>query len=355
MRKKLLVCVLLSLLLLSFAACSQSSQQAPAQTGDAVGEQPAETVNPAIDGYPKKNIELICPSAAGTGFDALSRKLAEVLPKYLPDEVTIFVSNLNSGGGSEGWTKAYGADADGYTLLLYGIPDSLIAQELYERPYDIKEMTPLAGLTYEPTTCLAYIDSDVNTLDELMEKAKTKPVVYGTSGAGGSTHLEALVTTTVLDIPARFVHFSAVPEIITSFERGETEFLSISLPTSLMWISEEKAKPLVVFAKERQKELPDVPTIYEVEGVTQEQADKLSDIQQYRRAVWAPPGMDPELQALLTDAIQKSVTDPDFAAWSEEVGRPITFVPGTEFGTFVESMYDNHSAMMDVYRDAIVN
>jgi len=304
----------------------------------------------AIEDYPNKNIEIVCPSGAGTGFDALSRKLAAVLPDYLPKKVNIYVSNLKAGGGAEGWTKAYNAVPDGYTLLLYGIPDSLIAQKLYDRPYDIREMTPIAGLTYEPTTTLAFAESEVNTLTELMNKADEKPVVYGTSGAGGSTHIEALVTTTILEIPARFVHFSKVPEVVTSFEREETEFLNISLPSALMWIREEKAKPLVIYAKERQKEAPNVPTIYEVEGVSQEQADKLASIQQYRRALWGPPGMDSELRNIITSAIEKAVASPEFQQWSEEVGRPITFVPGPEFKKYLDIMFDNQLVVSKSYK-----
>ena len=307
----------------------------------------------APKGYPNKNIELICPSGAGTGFDALARKLAAILPDYLPNKITVFVSNLQAGGGAEGWTKAYNAEPDGYTLLLYGIPDSLIAQNLYERPYDIQKMTPLAGLTYEPTTTLASIKSEVNSLKELREKAKNNPVAFGTSGAGSSTHIESLVTTSVLNIPVRYVHYANVPEIITGFERKEIEFLNISLPSALMWIKEEKVKPLVIYAKKRQAELPNVPTIYEIEGVTSEQADKLSDVQQYRRAVWGPPGMDPELTNLLTNAIKEVTTSQEIQKWSDEVGRPITFVPGTEFGQYLDIMYNSHSEMMDTYRAAI--
>ena len=333
---KKIICVIAVLMLLSGVSMSVLGAQSP-QSSD----------------YPNKNIELICPSGAGTGFDALARKLAATLPDYLPNKVNVFVSNLQAGGGAEGWTRAYYAEPDGYTLLLYGIPDSLIAQELYDRPYDIREMTPLAGLTYEPTTTLASIKSKVDTLEDLIEKAKNSPVVFGTSGAGSSTHIESLVTTTVLDIPVRYVHYANVPEVITGFERGETEFLNISLPTALMWIREEKVKPLVVYAQERQPELPDVPTIYEIEGVTREQADKLSGIQQYRRAVWGPPGMDPELRELLTNAIKEAVMSPEFQEWSEEVDRPITFVPGTEFNQYVDIMYNNHLEMMDIYRASI--
>ena len=320
----------------------------------ACDSHPASAASKYAD-YPAKNIELICPSAAGTGFDALARKVAEVLPKFLPKSVTVFVSNLNNGGGAEGWTKGYLAAPDGYTLLLYGVPDSLISQVLYERQYDVMKFTPLAGLTYEPSVFLAKADSAAKNFADVKKQAEQNPAVFGTSGAGGSTHLESLVTSTVLNIPARMVHFSSVPEVMTSFERKETEFISLTLPTSLSWIRSGSAKPIVVMAKERVKELPDIPTVYETEGITKEQADLLSNTLQYRRAIWAPPGMDDELSGILIKALEQAVNSPEFQEWSASVSRPITFIPGIQFNEVIMTLFNNHSDFIELYRKNIFN
>lgn len=355
---------MLSLIMLfSFAACgpdsndgkTPSSVTSSTPSGNNDSSEKNSTPSSAYASYPEKNIEIICASGAGTGFDAIAREIAAIMPKYLPNNITIYVNNLSSGSGAEGWTKAYNADPDGYTLLFYGVPDSLISQALYNRDYDVTEMTPLAGITYEPSVLLASPGSECNDVDDFLALAESGgDIVFGDTGAGGNTHLESLVLSATFGIESRNVHYASTPEVFTGFERNECEFISISLPTSISWIESNSAKALCIMSKERAAELPDVPTIYEMEGVTEEQANLLCNTLQYRRAIWAPPGMDTELRDILIDALEKTVQDEEYLAWAESVSRPVTFVSGDEFNDIIMELFNNHSSFMEIYEAALV-
>src|SRR5665647_2973445 len=99
--KKTLVSLLVIILDLSLAACTQPTVE------------PDQAV--ALD-YPTKPIEIIVPYGAGGGQDVFTRITAKYMLKYLPKDSSVVVNNVTGGGGVVGATAMADALNDGYKL-----------------------------------------------------------------------------------------------------------------------------------------------------------------------------------------------------------------------------------------------
>ena len=109
--KRLLVSLMATVMLFSLAACSGSSNQ-PASGGTPASTSPGGA---ELD-FPKQDITLIVPYAAGGTTDLLARALTTQLSDDLG--VNVIVQNVEGGGGTTGTSQAVNSKADGYTLAI---------------------------------------------------------------------------------------------------------------------------------------------------------------------------------------------------------------------------------------------
>src|SRR5204863_3924425 len=72
------------------------------------------------DRFPQRPIRLIVPFTAGGAYDVVARLIAEAMSKNLGGSVV--VENRPGAGGNIGAQAVAAAPADGYTLLLGGLP-----------------------------------------------------------------------------------------------------------------------------------------------------------------------------------------------------------------------------------------
>lgn len=354
-----LIMILLALLLLCLSACGQTQQpsaapqptdQQPATPQSSEPESPPPAENPWTKNYPNKTVTIIVPSAAGSGYDTMARKLAEVLPTYM-NNVTVYVENLSAGSGAEGWAKLSGATPDGYTLCFYGVANCWVTQKMYDLPYDIESLTPLCTVTNESGQLSVAPNSDIQTLDDFLAKYKDTGAVplFSTTSAGSATHTQALAVMSILGINPRFVHYGGTGEAVSGLTRKETEFFYIAYETALSYLESDMMRSMVILGSEHQEPTPDVPTIYEINGVTEEQAKKIELLTTSHRAMWAPPGMDQELRDMIVDILEQAFADPRYLEWAESIGRRINFVGGDEAGAIMQGSYEAQSEFIDLF------
>src|SRR4029079_6330167 len=83
------------------------------------------------------------------------------------------------------------SEPDGYTLLLGFDGTMVINPHVFAKiPFDtMKDFAPVTKLGDATFLLVAHPSAGVRTLSELIEKAKSKPFSYGTSGTGGTPHL----------------------------------------------------------------------------------------------------------------------------------------------------------------------
>ena len=123
--------------------------------------------------YPERPVRLIVPFPAGGSNDIVGRVVATGLGERLGKQV--IVDNRVGGNSIIGSEIAANAQPDGYTLLV--ISTSFTTNPIIHKlPYDpLKSFAWVAMLGVGPNVLVVNPSVPVNTVQELVELAKSKP------------------------------------------------------------------------------------------------------------------------------------------------------------------------------------
>jgi tripartite-type tricarboxylate transporter receptor subunit TctC len=242
--------------------------------------------------YPAHPIKVIVPFAPGGPTDIMARIVATRLGEALNG--TFVVENRPGGGGNIGIGVAAHAEPDGYTLLItssaYVVNPGLYAKIPYD-PY--KDFAPIAELGTSPNVILADPKLGINSIADLVARAKANPneLNYASPGIGTTPHLSGELLKIDAQINITHVPFSGAGPAIQAILSGTTQIAFAALPPAHPHIESGALKALAVTGAHRWFDLPDVPTMVEL-GYR----DFISDTFQ---GFLAPANTSPEIVKLL--------------------------------------------------------
>ncbi len=221
---------------------------------------------PATAGsYPDRAIKIIVPFAPAGPTDIIARVLALHLGQAIGS--TAVVENRPGAGGNIGIGIAAHAEADGYTLLVtssaYVVNPGLYAKIPYD-PY--KDFAPIAELGTSPNVMLVSPDLGVNSVADLVSRAKANPneLNYASPGIGTTPHLSGELFKIVGGVNLTHVPFSGAGPAIQAILAGTTQVAFAALPPAQPHIKSGALKALAVTGAHRWSDLPDVPTMVEL-------------------------------------------------------------------------------------------
>ena len=141
------------------------------------------------DNYPSHPIRLIAPFSPGGGVDIVARALAQKLTEKWGQQVV--VDNRTGATGIIGTEIAAHAPPDGYTLLLGNAATHAVNVSLFKKlPYDaVKDFAPITLIGRVPEMLVVHPALPATTVKELIGLARTKPLTFGSAGAGSPPHL----------------------------------------------------------------------------------------------------------------------------------------------------------------------
>lgn len=303
------LCLILALVMVfgMLAGCGNSNKEPDTKPSTAPSTDPAtEPSAPALgakpDNYPTKPIQIIVPYAAGGAADIVARAIASVLPDYL-DGATVTVTNVTGGNGVVGVTQMMTEKNDGYSISIYASPVFEITPFMNDVTYTMDDFTMLGTVVQRPNVLVVHSDSPWQTLEEFVEHAKANPgTTYG-DPAAGSAHLgfEALIQAAGLT-DMKFVPYSGgTGEAITALLGKHVDAVMALPADTFEYIRSGDMRALCIQGEERIAILPDVPTAKEsgydvVVGLT--------------NGFIAPAGLDEEIAAYLSKALEQAVNDP---------------------------------------------
>jgi tripartite-type tricarboxylate transporter receptor subunit TctC len=216
-------------------------------------------------GYPDRPVKIIVPFAPAGPTDIMAR----ILATHLGDAIggTVIVENKPGAGGNIGIGTAAHAEPDGYTLLVtssaYVVNPGLYAKIPYD-PY--KDFAPIAELGTSPNVFVANPKLGVNSMAELIARAKADPneLNYSSPGVGTTPHLSAELLKLIAGIQITHVPFSGAGPAIQAVLGGTTQIACVALPPAHPQIESGALKALAVTGERRWFDLPDVPTMVEL-------------------------------------------------------------------------------------------
>ncbi len=290
--------------------------------------------------FPKKTIKLVVTAGAGGGEDTEARAIAPFLEKHLGQ--SIMIENQTGAGGRIAFEKFQKTEPDGYTLITYTFPKSVIMEFQQKVGYKTKDFTPIYA--WSRSSQLLVVHSDTwKTFNDFLKAAKAKTLSGGLSGRGSTTHLMGLIALDELDIKANWVPYEGSAGSVTALAGKHLDF-TICLSTSAVpLVSAGKLRPLLLFSDKRDPYLPDVPIPKDL-GLSMTFIPTL-------RGVEAPPNTPPAIVKILEDAFSKAAKEPGFIDIAKKRQIVLQPVSSKEFGKAVADVYPKIAKFQDMLKE----
>lgn len=279
--------------------------------------------------YPNKPIKLIVPFPPGGLIDNVARLITPALSAELGQ--TIVVENKPGAGGNLGAAEVAKATPDGYTLLMASPPLS-ISPALYKNlPYNPSSIEPIAIFGQLPNVLLVNPDSGINSVAELVKRAKANPgkMNYASNGNGTSLNLSAEMLKSQAGIYVVHIPYRGSALANVALVSKDVDFMFDNLPPALGLIKGNKLKALAVTTSTRNPALPQVPTMQEA-GFPNFQVSAYFGIA-------APKGLPQDISSKLQNSIQKAVTQKEVADSLVKLGATVDFMNATKSAEFIKA------------------
>ncbi len=281
----------------------------------------------AQSAYPSKPIKLVVGFAAGGPSDILARVAGAAMSKSLGEQ--IYVENRTGASGNLATESVARAEPDGYTLLLATLSQPV--NETLFRNFKYKaadNFALIASMVETGLVLLVHPSLDVKSVQDLVAMAKAKPgdVLYATAGKGTATHLAAELFNSAAGTKMTPVHYRGGGDTIKDLLSGQVKVMFSTIPPVLAFVKEGKLRGLATTGLQRDKVLPELPTIAE------------SGIPGYEVLLWsglsAPKNTPKPVIDKLADAARKSLDDPEAQKALAAQGYTAKFLGPAEFDKF---------------------
>lgn len=232
---------------------------------------------PAFAGpvYPSKPIRMIVPFPPGGATDVVARLLAKSMADNLGQP--IIIDNRAGAGAIIGAEAAVKADPDGYTLLYTTAGVHVVNPAIYNKlPYDpLKSWSMICTLVSAPLALTVRTASPFKTAADLIAYAKAHPgkLSYASAGNGTSLHqsgemFKHATGTNILHVP-----YKGAGPAMSDFLGGQVDMMFSYIGSVQPGVKAGKLRLLAVGSPKRLSILPDVPTVGELTGRTDYDAD----------------------------------------------------------------------------------
>lgn len=278
--------------------------------------------------YPVRPVTIVTPFAAGSATDAAARLIGKYLQAALGQPIVI--ENRDGAGGMLAAETVAHANPDGYTLLLTSNSTHSAAPGLFKHvPYDpIKDFTPIARVGSFPSFVAVNPDLPVKSMAELVAYAKANPGKL-TAGYGNSTGritVETIKRRLNLDIVP--VAYRSNPTAVTDLMAGHILMGVPDFSTGMPQVKAGKIRPLAVLTKDRDPELPDVPTL---DATVMPGYDLLA-----WTGIFAPAGVPPNIVDRLAAPIEKALASPEVRDRFRDAGIDVYWIGPAGFADYVK-------------------
>lgn len=290
--------------------------------------------------FPGKPVKIIVTAAAGGGEDTEARAIAPYLEKHLGTSVVI--ENQPGAGGKIAFEKFQKTEPDGYSLITYTFPKSVIIEYQGKTNYKTADYTPV--FAWSRSSQLLVVNADSwKTFNEFLKAAKEKTLSGGLSGRGSTTHLMGLIALDELGIKANWVPYEGSAGSVAALAGKHLDFTICLATSAVSLIRAGKLRPLLLFSDKRDPYLADVPTPKDL-GYDMTFIPTL-------RGVEAPPNTPAAIVKILEDAFSKAVREQGFIDVAKRRQMVLQSVSSREFGKAVAEAYPKIAKFQEMLKE----
>lgn len=310
--------------------------------------------DPIEDFYKGKQLKVIVGYGPGGGFDAYARLLADHLPKLLPGKPIAIVQHMPGAATVKAASYIYSVGPQDGTVL--GIPNHALplnALLLHETGdgFDPAKFNWIGRLDYIDVVGVAWHESGFRSIAD----AKTRTLIFGATGAGGTSVMTPLVLNALAGTKFKLVQgYKDSSEQYLAMEKGEIQGMGNAIWSQLnrsrpQWIAERKIVPLYQDGYERAPALADVPTVPELAANDEDRKALrlLASTSVVGRAFFSGPSVPHDRVAALRAAFMAMTADPAFRGDAERLNIPLNPLSGeelqamiAELGAYPEALFE---------------
>ncbi len=289
----------------------------------------ATLASPAVSlaqAYPVKPVRIIVPYAPNGLPDVLARVVAQSMSLEIGQQV--WIDNKPGGSTIIGAEAAVKSAPDGYTLFLMDNNSSSITPAVIAKlPYDpVRDFSPITQAVRGPFFLIANASLGVNSVQELVALARTRPGQINYASPGNATvhhitmeHLKLLAKIDLVHVPYKGV-IQVTPALITN----EVSVMFNTLPSMIEHVKSGKLRILATTSAQRTPLMPEVPTVAE-SGFPDLDLDTTIGFA-------APAGTPKAIIERLHGVFAKSLRTPEVQSKMRNLGMEVVATTPEQFG-----------------------
>lgn len=272
-------------------------------------------------GYPEKPITLIVPFGPGGATDNVVRAMAERARRNLGQ--SIIIENKPGAAGMLGANQISKMKADGYTLAI--APDPIfIIPYLQKTQFDpVTDFTYVIQLSGYALNVSANTNSTIKSWRDVVEQARARPgeISYGTTGVNGTMHLTMEKISDIQKIKLNHVAFKGEAEIINALMGNHID-LAVTAGSIASMVEADKAKPLLIWTRNRIEKWPDTPTLSDI---------GIDLVATAPFGIVAPRQLDPAITSKLHDAFKAALEDEEIKNLLASLNQEISYLSSDDY------------------------
>ncbi len=280
--------------------------------------------------WPDRPVRLVVPYAAGGAADALARVVATELGARLKQQV--LVENKAGAGGTIGAQAVAQAPADGYTFL-YDATSFTVNPHLFPKlafSYE-RDFAPVGMIARIPTLLVVPASSPVNSVADLVQRARSKPgeTTYASAGNGGAAHLSAELFAQGHRLELIHVPYKGGAPALTDLAGGQVGLMFSAITASGPLVKAGKLKAIATAFDRRIDAMPQLPTVAEA---------GLPGFSAYEwNAIWAPAATPADIVRRMETELIEVLAQPAVKQRLADLGALPAGGGAKELATFVRA------------------
>lgn len=214
--------------------------------------------------WPAKPIRLVVGYAAGGATDQIARLVATRLSDQLGQQVV--VDNRAGANGNLGAEAVAKAGADGYTLYVYTVANTINASLYAKLAYEpLKDFEPIGLIAKIPNILVVHPALPIASVADYQRFARSLKdgASFASAGSGSSIHLSGELFKMEAKVPMLHVPYRGSAPAVTDLLGGQVHSMFDNAPSALPHVKAGKLRALAVTSAQRLPQLPDVPTLAE--------------------------------------------------------------------------------------------
>jgi len=329
----------------------------------ALAHEPASAQDSAAQFYKGKQITVIVGSSAGGGYDIYARLLSRHMPKYIPGNPAMVVTNMAGAGSNAATAYLFNvATKDGTVIgalqnsaVLDSLLDALLGDTRRLR-HDATKFVHVGSATIDHYVCIARADAPVKSFKELL----TRELIIGASQPGTSTRDYPAMLNNLTGTKIRLV--SVTREITLAIEKDEVKGLC-----GFSWSSLKAQRPdwlqsgfIRVLVQEHDTGHPDINKMgvpLAVDFATTPENRRVMELiyssETFGRPYMMSPGVPAERVAALREAFMKTMRDEELLAEAKRIGVDIDPISGEELQALAEKIFATPAAVVESAKQAM--